>query len=263
MNRMLDARSITFQYLETALRFERIRFHVCRGEIVGLVGESGIGKSTLAMIVTGLWDNKQGDKQAVMEEAEVFCDERRVIQPDASVALVLQEYRGAVLPWLTVRQNLELGYAKARGSGTRRFNVDQVAALLGIEEKLDSYPFKLSAGQVQRVQVGRTLLTGADFLVLDEPTSSLDSESKRMIYEALIGIVRDHEVGVLLLTHDIDDVVYLSHRLYLATAQECGTVELTEVAGYGHANLSLEKARHDRQYQEIHRCVCARLFGPS
>lgn len=175
------------------------------GKVVGLVGPSGVGKSTFARLLAGL--NEPGE----LFHGSVELDGEPVRQPESTVSLVIQDYRRAVFPWMTVRRNLQLG---VRGRTANGLVVD-AARVLGIEDLLDAHPHGLSGGQLQRVQVGRALVSGSKFIILDEATSSLDVAMRRSVYEQLDSIAHEQKVGILIVTHEIDEAVSIADTVLL------------------------------------------------
>lgn len=253
---MLAAERIVFEYSNEGTRTLSLRdvsLHIEAGEIVGLVGRSGAGKSTLARIVSGLLAPQSG---------QVCCDEERTVQPQAPVAFVVQDYRRAVFPWLTVRQNIELGGHMTSGHRPSPTAVIRVAKELGVEGQLEQHPPALSGGQIQRVQVARALYAGAKYLVLDEPTTSWDLERTQSFHAMLRTITRQRRIGVLLVTHEIDDAVLLSSRLYVLAKNSGGHSMLSECPGYGVAEEDRSTALGSLKFGELYRCVYEAMFGP-
>jgi NitT/TauT family transport system ATP-binding protein len=233
-------------------RFADLNLHINRSEIVCILGKSGVGKSTLLKILSGLASPDVGD---------VTLDGNPVVQPESPVALVFQDYQNAVFRWLTVRDNLNLGRHKAKGVSVGHFDLEEVEVELGIGGLLDEYPSKLSGGQLQRVQIGRALMTDVDFLLLDEPDSSVDLEFKQDLQRVLIDLVTKKRIGVVFVSHAIDQAVFLAHRIYLLNRSKTipSLVEVFECVGYRHQKKFVE-ATQDPKYLEIYRCVYNYLF---
>lgn len=251
---MLTADGISFEYGNKGaplLSLCDVTMYVEAGEIVGLVGRSGTGKSTLARILSGLLRPHVG---------QVCYNGLMVIQPEAQVAYVAQDYQRAVLPWLTVKRNIELGRYMTKYPRHSLSSVDEVAEELGIQELLGVHPPGLSGGQIQRVQIGRALYAGVQYLILDEPTTSLDLEFRHLFQEILGRITQQRQIGVLLVTHEIDDAVLLSKRLYVMTKDGNGRASLREEQGYGVVGESRDKALDSSRFREAYRCVYKKMF---
>lgn len=221
---------------EDSLLFKDLSLSIRQAEIASLVGPSGAGKSTLARILTGLLS------PADCFSGRVDIDGEEVRPSTSLVSLVLQDYKRAVFPWLTVRANLLLGSRGAEGADQR---LTQVLDWLDLSSIKGQRAERLSGGQLQRVQIGRALMAGSRFLILDEPTSSLDVSVRRQVYTQLEEISRGDNVGILIITHEIDEALAISDRvLILATNRQSPHVLLKERSGLrGRHGASLWAAR--------------------
>jgi sulfonate transport system ATP-binding protein len=170
------------------------------GEIVSLIGASGCGKSTLLSIAAGLDTDYRGS---------VRLDGRVLNGPDSGIGLVFQEPR--LFPWLTVTQNVVFG-------GGRDEDHARAAALLeevGLQGHADALPKELSGGQAQRAAIARGLYGDPRVLLLDEPFSAVDAFTRMRLQDVLVQVARQRKLTVLLVTHDIDEALYLSDRVVL------------------------------------------------
>jgi len=180
-----------------------LRIGLARGEIVSLLGASGCGKSTLLAIAAGL------DRTA---RASVRLGGRSLAGPDAGIGFVFQEPR--LFPWLTVAQNIGFGAAGARP--------EAVAALLeevGLAGYGEALPKQLSGGQAQRVAIARGLVSQPQVLLLDEPFSAVDAITRMKLQDLLARVAAERGLALLLVTHDIDEALYLSDRVVLLDRQ--------------------------------------------
>jgi sulfonate transport system ATP-binding protein len=178
-----------------------LRLGVGQGDIVSLVGASGCGKSTLLSIVAGLDDSYRG---------ALRLDGQALAGPSADVGLVFQAPR--LFPWLTVAQNIVFGAGAGKGDLAR------AAALLdevGLKGYGDALPKQLSGGQAQRVAIARGLYLAPRVLLLDEPFSAVDAFTRMRLQDLLAAAARQRGLTVLLVTHDIDEALYLSDRVIL------------------------------------------------
>lgn len=171
------------------------------GEVVTLVGASGCGKSTLLSVVAGLDPDFRG---------QVLVDgmARVGIHPD--IGFIFQEPR--LFPWLTVAQNI------AFGGGPQAHNDPRVSTLLdevGLAGYANALPKQLSGGQAQRVAIARGLFTRPRLLLLDEPFSAVDTFTRIRLQDLLARVVVEHGLTVLMVTHDIDEALFLSDRVVL------------------------------------------------
>lgn len=177
-----------------------LRLDLAPGSIVSLVGASGCGKSTLLSIAAGLDTDYRGS---------VRLAGRALQGPDPGIGLVFQEPR--LFPWLTVAQNVVFG---AGGDGDSA----RAAALLeevGLQGHADALPKQLSGGQAQRAAIARGLYGEPRVLLFDEPFSAVDAFTRMRLQDVLVRVARQRALTVLLVTHDIDEALYLSDRVIL------------------------------------------------
>jgi sulfonate transport system ATP-binding protein len=175
------------------------------GEVVSLVGASGSGKSTLLRIVAGL-------ERAFV--GEIALDGQVLTERSAHIGFIFQEPR--LFPWLTVAQNVAFGAAQdtTRSAET----VSELLSEVGLAGYEKSLPKELSGGQAQRVAIARGLFTRPRVLLLDEPFSAVDAFTRMKLQELLIRIAQHHGITLLLVTHDVDEAVYLSDRVLVLEA---------------------------------------------
>ena len=169
------------------------------GEVVALVGPSGCGKSTLLRIVAGLDRQYSGHCRVLGEAAQVHS---------GHVGFIFQEPR--LLPWLTVADNV--GFELGRHGG-RHPRVRELLDEVGLAEFANAYPKQLSGGMAQRAAIARGLFTQPELLLLDEPFSAVDAFTRMRLQDLLLRVAAHHGTTVLLVTHDIDEAVYLADRV--------------------------------------------------
>jgi NitT/TauT family transport system ATP-binding protein len=175
------------------------------GELVCLVGASGCGKSTLLGIIGGLEEPTAG---------EVRVDGDLVVGPGADRGMVFQGY--SLFPWASVAANIGWGLEVARWPRPRRRErVDELLGIMGLKEFADALPKELSGGMRQRVAIARALAPEPDVLLLDEPFGALDAVTKRHLQDFLLGVWHRTGVTILMVTHDVEEAVYLSSRVYV------------------------------------------------
>lgn len=174
------------------------------GEVVALVGASGCGKSTLLRLIAGLDADHVG---------RVMLDGRHIAAPTRDIRFVFQEPR--LFPWLTVARNVAFDQDEGEAHGRRVTALLDEVGLAGLGERL---PKQLSGGQAQRVAIARGLFTQPRLLLLDEPFSAVDAFTRLKLQDLLLRVVRAHGITVLLVTHDIDEAVYLGDRVLVLEA---------------------------------------------
>ena len=188
---------------------EHVDLHVDDGELVCLLGASGCGKSTLLSIIGGLEQPTGGT---------VTVDRERVVGPGADRGMVFQAY--SLFPWKTVAQNVAFGLEVARWPKARRQErVEELLGIMALTHFADSLPRELSGGMRQRVAIARALAPEPDMLLLDEPFGALDAETKRHMQDFLLSLWRRTGTTILMVTHDIEEAIYLSQRIYVLAAR--------------------------------------------
>ena len=183
------------------------------GEVVSIIGPSGCGKSTLLNMGAGLYQPTDG---------EVFVSGERVLAPVRKVAFMLQ--KDLLMPWRTIRANVELGMEIEGVPAQQRRDIAmqqlERCHLLGFE---NHYPYQLSGGMRQRAALARTLAIDPQVLLLDEPFSALDAQTKMVLQQDLAQTLFEQKKTALLITHDLVEAVALSDRLLVMSARP-GTI---------------------------------------
>lgn len=206
-----------------------ISFQVNKGEVVTLLGESGCGKSTLLHIVGGFLQADQGD---------VLLEGKMVKGPNRQCFTLFQQNN--LLPWRNVLDNVLLGL-----TGPKEKSLEmalEVLRFVGLERELDRYPKELSGGMQQRVAIARAFALKPDIILMDEPFAALDTFNRYHLQDELIRLQAQEGTSILLVTHDIDEAIYLSDRIIILSANP-GKI-------YETIHISLEKPR-DRSRDEF------------
>ena len=186
-----------------------VNLTVQEGEFVCLIGHSGCGKSTLLNMVAGFSQPTHG---------EVCLKNKRIAEPGPDRMMVFQNY--ALLPWLSAYENVYLGVDSVypnRPHGEKKALVRHHLEMVGLTEAADKRPSQLSGGMKQRVAIARALAIRPEILILDEPFGALDAITKEELQEELLKIWREHKVTVLMITHDIDEALFLADRVVMMT----------------------------------------------
>jgi NitT/TauT family transport system ATP-binding protein len=222
---MLDVTGISHTYgsgAKTHTALGNITFTVEKGEIVCIVGPSGCGKSTLLRAVSGLQPPTGGESR--------FMDSL-IKEVPIDLAFVFQEYSKSLFPWLTVRGNVEFPL-KARGMPRKERHrvVDEALGWVGLADAVEKYPWQLSGGMQQRVAIARALVCQPALLLMDEPFASVDAQTRAELEDLLLRVRREYNTTVLLVTHDIDESVYLADRVLVlskAPSTVVATIDVT------------------------------------
>lgn len=173
------------------------------GGFLAIVGASGCGKSTLLRLIIGLDDGFDG---------EILLDGRPIAGPGLERGIVFQEHR--LFPWLTVEENVGLGLEAADiPPEDKRRSVQEHIALVGLSGFEKAYPHQLSGGMAQRAAIARGLVNRPEILLLDEPLGALDSLTRAYLQDELLRIWRQEGVTMLLVTHDVEEAIYLADRV--------------------------------------------------
>ena len=179
------------------------------GEFVSLIGPSGCGKSTLLNIVAGFVRPTTGSS---------LLDGAPIRRPGSDRGVVFQQY--SLFPWLSVRKNVEFGL-KMQGVpyNKREATARSLLGLAGLLSFEHHYPDQLSGGMKQRVGIVRALATSPQVLLMDEPFGALDSQTRAVMQEILTNMWQKFRISVLFVTHDIEESIFLSDRIYVMTAR--------------------------------------------
>lgn len=187
---------------------EDISFEVNKGEIVSLLGKSGCGKSTLLNIIGGFQKSDEGN---------VLYLGRQIQQPNRKCVMLFQNY--GLLPWRSVIRNVEIGLEDQPISAKeRRERAIAFLELVGLADKTELFPRQLSGGMQQRVAIARALATQPELLLMDEPFAALDTFNRYYLQDELLRIQEKEKLTVILVTHDIDEAIYLSDRVFIMDA---------------------------------------------
>jgi NitT/TauT family transport system ATP-binding protein len=176
-------------------------------EFVSIMGRSGSGKTTLLKVLGGLMD--------ATPSSVVLAGGQSVEGPPAGVSFVFQDYSASLLPWRTVERNVALGLEGRVDRAQIRQRVAEALAMVGLSDRRRDYPWQLSGGMQQRVQLARSLAMRASLLLMDEPFGSLDAMTKGGLQDELQRVHREAEATIVFVTHDIDEALYLSDRILI------------------------------------------------
>lgn len=174
---------------------------VAPGEFVAIVGPSGCGKSTLMKLLAGFEHPDSGS---------VAIDGVAVARPTPNAIVISQH--GSVFPWLTVRENLMFGLLEG-DHAIKAETADHYAAVVGLTGFEKAYPHELSGGMLKRVEIARALAVKPDILLMDEPFSALDALTALKMRNELLRILREERHTVILITHDVEEAIYLADRI--------------------------------------------------
>jgi NitT/TauT family transport system ATP-binding protein len=185
-----------------------VSFAIQPGDIVGIVGPSGVGKTTLLRVLGGLLPVSGG--RADFEGQPIHG-------PTGAAVTVFQDYANALLPWRTVARNVGLPLERTLGKAERAERVREALELVGLSDRASDYPWRLSGGMQQRVQIARALAVRPRVLLMDEPFGALDALTKAALQDQLLRVQEQTRATVVFITHDLEEAIYLSDRAMVMT----------------------------------------------
>jgi ABC-type nitrate/sulfonate/bicarbonate transport system ATPase subunit len=220
-----------------------ISLDIVEGEFLSIVGASGCGKSTLLRLILGL------DRAY---EGSILLDGAPVLKPGLDRGIVFQEHR--LLPWLSVYANVAVALRRSKLSPRqKRDTVREHLELVGLSSFEEAYPAQLSGGMQQRVAIARALVNRPRFLLLDEPLGALDALTRLRLQDELKRIIRHEGITAILVTHDVDEAVYLGDRIVVMQPHPGRIASILDVP------LPAERNRSDAAFLRLRDHVLAEL----
>jgi NitT/TauT family transport system ATP-binding protein len=206
---LLEIKNLTHVYADGFKALEDINLRVDAGELVSIVGPSGCGKSTLMRCIAGLQRPTGG---------EIVMDGNRLEGVPDKLAFVFQDYSRSLYPWLTVRDNVGLPLRRhGLGRSARRGQALRALESVGLVDAAQKYPWQLSGGMQQRVAIARALAYKPKLMLMDEPFGSVDAQTREDLEDLLLRVRGHGDMTILLVTHDIDESVYVGDRVVVLT----------------------------------------------
>jgi NitT/TauT family transport system ATP-binding protein len=204
---LLNVEHIGKQYGDL-LAVKDATFDVKEGEFISIVGPSGCGKTTLLKMICGLLEPSSG---------QVKIHEQQVTSSVPEMILVFQDYSRSLFPWLSVRNNVlfPLKNRSDLNSAEKERRAQEAIQAVGLEDSFDQYPWQLSGGMQQRVAIARAIAFRPEILLLDEPFASVDALTRAELEDLVLRLQAKFKITVLLVTHDIDEAVYLADRVFV------------------------------------------------
>jgi NitT/TauT family transport system ATP-binding protein len=217
-----------------------VSFEVRQGELVSIIGESGCGKTTLLRIIQGL---------VHLDSGSILVDDIPVSRPGRDRGFVFQH--ASLLPWRSAKHNVEFGLElQGVPPMERAKRSESLLNLVGLAHAADRYPHQLSGGMQQRIGLARALAIDPAILLMDEPFSALDAQTREALQDELLRIHAETEKTTLFVTHDLDEAIYLSDRVVVLAAKP-GRVRQIVAIPFGYPRPSLPDMRSDPVFHDL------------
>lgn len=228
-----------------------LTFSIAEREFLAIVGPSGCGKTSMLRCVAGLSRPTEG---------EVLLRGKRVEEPPPEMVLVFQDYGRALCPWRTILGNVLLPLEHGElPRGLQRERALEALRLVGLEGFQAHYPWELSGGMQQRLQIARALAYRAEIMLMDEPFGSLDALTRAELEDQFLEIWSSYPSTILFVTHDIEEAVYLADRLLILSPRPSRVVD--------EIRITLPRPRHqiqtrtDPRFAEYRSAILTRIWS--
>lgn len=231
------------EYLEV---LDTINLNIKSGEFISIVGNSGCGKSTLLKMLVGLDSPTKG---------KIIVGDRVVSEPRADVGMVFQEAR--LFPWLSIEKNISFGIANNVARENRQRIVKEAIELVGLHGFEKAYPAQLSGGMQQRASIARALVGEPEVLLLDEPFGALDAFTRITMQNEVLKIWEKEKRTMILVTHDIDEAIFLSDRIVILSERPGSIKEIINV------DLPRPRDRSRQEFLNIRKKILTSFIGNS
>jgi len=203
---------------EKTVALNGVDFTIPAGSFVSLIGPSGCGKTTLLRCIAGL-------EKATSGTIEV--DGRTVTEPGSDRGFAFQQAN--LFPWLTIHDNIAFGLKARHIYRERKNDVDDFIKLVGLQGFEKSFPHQISGGMQQRASLARALVGHPKILLLDEPLGALDAFTRMTMQDEILRIKKEHEMTMLMVTHDVDEAVYLSDYVVVMSARPAKVEKIIKI----------------------------------
>lgn len=243
---LIEIKNVNRTYIDdkdnTVEALQDINLTIKRGEFVSLIGSSGCGKTTLLRLIAGL---------DVPETGILTLDGQEITAPDPQRGYVVQQ--GGLFPWLTVEQNIATGLKARHVYRQNKAQVGHYINLIGLNGFEKAYIHQISGGMAQRVAIARALINKPKALLLDEPMGALDSFTRADIQDKLLELRKENDATMILVTHDVDEAIYLSDRIVIMTPRPGKISEILTI------NMPHPRDRGGSDFLSIRRDILEKL----
>jgi len=251
MNTLIESASIKIRgvsriYFDTtgkqteALR--NVDLDIIKGELISFIGPSGCGKTTLLRLIAGLDTPQSG---------VLFMEDKPIDKPGHDRGYVFQQ--AALFPWKTVEENIATGLKARNIYKENKGSIKEYIDMIGLTGFEKAYPHEISGGMAQRVAIARALINDPKVLLLDEPLGALDAFTRVDLQNTIHKIWKETGITIILVTHDVDEAIFLSDRIVIMTARPGKISEIIEVS------LGENRDRNDDEFIILRRLVLEKL----
>lgn len=240
-NAILEIKNVNRTYIDEDSEVEALKdinLSVRKGEFISIIGSSGCGKTTLLRLIAGLDEAQSGS---------LTLDGENITRADPKRGYVFQQ--GSLFPWLTVEKNIAAGLKARHVYKQEKHKVEEYIDLIGLNGFDKAYPHQISGGMAQRVAIARALINDPEVLLLDEPMGALDSFTRADIQDKLLELRRTNDATMILVTHDVDEAIYLSDRIVIMTPRPGKISEILDI------NLPHPRHRGGAEFLAIRRRI--------
>lgn len=219
---LMEIRNLSKRYGVGESILSDLTLSIHAGEAISIVGPSGCGKTTLLRCLAGLDSATAGE---ILHEG---INQRGIPK---WISVVFQDYKRSLFPWLTVGHNIALGFEDGnKRDPTRVIKINEALRSVRLEGTENHYPGQLSGGMQQRCALARSLVANPRLLILDEPFAAIDAQTRENLQDLVLRIVKSRNVATLLVTHDIDEAIYMADRVFVLSPRPTTIVKEVQVS---------------------------------